>query len=59
MITINVAKIYTLKTYFYCRMSCIEDKSTKLVQKTRPNSKTLQYVKIIKYVIIDSRRSIT
>ena len=31
MITINAAKIFRLKTYFYCRMICIEGKSTKLV----------------------------
>ena len=30
-----IYKMYKLKTYFYCRMSCIEDKSTKLVDNER------------------------
>ena len=35
MITINAAKIFILKTYLNCGMSCTYDKSTKLVDNER------------------------
>ena len=35
MVTIIAAKIFRLKTYFYCRMRCIEDKHPKLVDNDR------------------------